>query len=325
MDDNSYHNLDDGEESGAEFSQVPHPDDRIWRHPSEIAALNAKMASAETKQVPKVQNPFHIARTSHKTRRLMTRRRALGAVLVSAVALMALLVSTGQSQVVTSHRHPAPPASAAPTADPAATAPAPAAAPPASAAPAGSGSASGQEIFTKIPLIQVARAEGVQEGGGIFINSAGTIATTESLSRNADYIIVWSQGQRFQASLLATHEHTGVAFLQIDSLNCPRFDFAKPFTPLDRSSTQSRDGISNIGFSTGRNKPSSFVFDPVTKQSGVIRDVHTGSETHSGEVFASGTVLTDASGSFLAFIDSKRMIPADDVLVAFQELFPGHD
>ena len=37
------------------FRPVPHPDDRLWRHPSEVAAMQAAHANAETIEVPKVK------------------------------------------------------------------------------------------------------------------------------------------------------------------------------------------------------------------------------------------------------------------------------
>ena len=46
--------LDDDDDGPEEFRPVPHPDDRLWRHPSEIAAMQAAHANAETAQVPVV-------------------------------------------------------------------------------------------------------------------------------------------------------------------------------------------------------------------------------------------------------------------------------
>ena len=82
--------LDDDDDGPEEFRPVPHPDDRLWRHPSEIAAMQAAHANAKTAQMPVVSLPDPAPRS----RLNAGLKLAAGLVVVGAAALTIGIVSS---------------------------------------------------------------------------------------------------------------------------------------------------------------------------------------------------------------------------------------
>ena len=223
-----YDPFDDFDEPD-DFRPVPHPDDRLWRHPSEVAAMHAAMANAETAKVPVV----HIE-DEPRSRMQVGLMLAAGVVVVGAAALT-LGVMTGRGTTSTTD-----------VAGEVATIST-------SVSSSGTRSSSTQsetlaaaaedtqiaieaaaegeellvtrvhnEIATSLPRIQAATADGMREGSGFFVTDDGHIATSAGLVGNADYVLAWTDdGQRWKAHVVASDAVSDVAVLQIDSEDWP--------------------------------------------------------------------------------------------------------
>ena len=215
----------DYDEDGPEqFRPVPHPDDRLWRHPSEIAAMKAAHANAETAKVPVVEI-VEDARRSKLNVGLMV---AAGVVVVGAAALSIGVISGQQSpsttQVVSEIAGILPVN--------------------ASGADVRSGLdmlASAEvsvevrtegedvlsvrihgEVAASLPRIQAVTPDGMREGSGLFVTDDGHIATSAGLIESADYVLAWTEdGQRWKAHIIATDAVSDIAVIQIDSADWP--------------------------------------------------------------------------------------------------------
>lgn len=209
---------------------VPHQDDRLWRHPSEMAALHAAHANAETAQVPVVQ-------IAEERSRLQTGLLvAAGVVVVGAVALTLGVVSSrwssSASQLAGDASRIQP---IARTIDPGSTQtlvnalapdtvvgitdPRPVAY---NAAEAALAEQVHSEVASSLPRVQAATPSGMREGSGLFVTDEGHVATSAGLIRNADYVLVWTEdGQRWRAQVVASDPVSDVAVIQIDSTDWP--------------------------------------------------------------------------------------------------------
>lgn len=209
------------EDGPDEFRPVPHPDDRLWRHPSEIAAMHAAHANAETAKVPAI-----VIDVAPKSRVHMGLVIAAGVAVVGAAALTLGVVSTRTgstsaqvaSQVAgiaeTDETDSASIDTQNETTDVIAET-----------------SAQGEgilavrihdQIAMSLPRIQAATSTGMREGSGLFVTSEGHIATSAGLIEDADYILAWTDDdQRWKAHVLASDPVSDIAIIQIDSEDWP--------------------------------------------------------------------------------------------------------
>ena len=205
---------DDDEDEVENSSPVPHPDDRLWRHPSEIAAFHAAQARAETVEVP-IVSP-----TSQPGRRRFHRGFKIAASLaaVGAAALTIGAISsngTSQTQVAALQ-------SAAPEVTPIVVEGQNTTVQVYNAGEEQLANRVFDQVAFALPRVQAATTTGIVEGSGLFLTTSGHIATSASLVTDANYVLVWTQdGQRWNAEVLAHDTVTDVAVLQINSDEWP--------------------------------------------------------------------------------------------------------
>lgn len=194
------------------FRPAPHPDDRLWRHPAEIAAMHAATSEVAAVEVPAAE----VAAVEVADRPVRLHRVALvaaGIVVVGAAAL-SLGIASGRDTATTA-------TATATTTSPAATSTSPIAAiaaPPSADAPTG---LYGQ-VATSLPRIQAATSGEMREGSGMFVTDDGHIATSAHLVASAEYVLAWTDdGQRWKAEIVATDPVSDIAVLQIASDSWP--------------------------------------------------------------------------------------------------------
>jgi serine protease Do len=215
---------DEDEDGTEEFRPTPHPDDRLWRHPSEIAAMHAAQANAEIAPVPIVQ----IAEPTPKLRRHAGLKAAAGIVAIGAAALTIGVVSSqGGSQQTAlatgTARSIAIEGTAGTTTESADREGA--------TEIAADVAAQGEDLLTarvhdevasSLPRIQAVTASGMREGSGMFVTDDGHIATSAGLIESAEYVLAWTDdGQRWKAHLIASDPVSDVAVIQIESDGWP--------------------------------------------------------------------------------------------------------
>ena len=219
-----YGDYDEDEDGPEEFRPVPHPDDRLWRHPSEIAAMHAAHANAETAPVPIVQIP----EPASKLRRHTGLKVAAGIVVIGAAALTVGAVSSqaGSQQAA---RDASTVQSI--TIQGAVDTTAESAGRENTTEFAADVSAQGEGLLTarvhdevagSLPRIQAVTAGGMREGSGMFVTDDGHIATSAGLIESAEYVLAWTDdGQRWKAHLIASDPVSDVAVIQIESDGWP--------------------------------------------------------------------------------------------------------
>lgn len=198
------------------FRPVPHPDDRLWRHPSEMAAMQAAHANAETIEVPKIT----MVEQPRRSRRNTVVAIAAGVAVIGAAALTVGVMSAPRSQPAVQIAD-LPVASQADGARSAGG----------TTGVAAETNVEGQELLTNriheaispsLPRIQAATADGMREGSGFFVTDSGHIATSAGLLDNAEYVLAWTQdGQRWRATVVAADPISDVAVIRIDSQGWP--------------------------------------------------------------------------------------------------------
>jgi len=210
---------EDGEDGPEDFRPAPHPDDRLWRHPSEVAAMQAAMANADTAKLPAVRIGESTG-SEGRGRLQVGLMVAAGVVVVGAAALTIGFVSVnGSSDTAGSEIA----ASTLPVVNPAR-----------SVAGGDIGNAIGvesgpdsagtlaarvhDEVAASLPRIQAVTPQGMREGSGLFITDDGYIATSAGLIDGADYVLAWTEdGQRWKAEIIAADSVSDVAVVHIDS------------------------------------------------------------------------------------------------------------
>ena len=244
--------FDDDEDGPEEFRPAPHPDDRLWRHPSEIAAEMAARAAAEsaaapvepalapaTLEVPSV-GPLVAAERSrqrlHRGLFVTAIAVAVGASALAAGVLTARSGDEGASQfdLLGSDQTIAVSVS---TEDNGADG---------SAADSASGDRStrgavstvaaiteGRDnneladrlhatLAPSLPRVQAATAQGMREGSGLFVSDSGLIVTSAGLVADSDYLLAWTNdGRRWHADLVAVDWFSDVAILQVEATSTP--------------------------------------------------------------------------------------------------------
>lgn len=208
---------DEDEDGFDEFRPVPHPDDRLWRHPSEIAAMAAAHANAETAKVPVIQ----VADAPAKSRVHAGLKVAAGIVVVGAAALTIGVISSQggpqrDSLATDTVVLAAPDTGSAERPDRAST-----------TELAADVSVQGEDVLAarihdqvaaSLPRIQAVTSVGMREGSGMFVTDDGHIATSAELIDDAEYVLAWTDdGQRWKAHLVASDDVSDVAVIQIQS------------------------------------------------------------------------------------------------------------
>ncbi len=180
---------------------IPHADDRLWRHPAEIAAEIAA-ASAATVELPTVdvhglpEVAGYLTQDEPNLRLPIAMAMAGTLMLATGAALLLGLLSSPSTSVV--------------------------AAGSAVEALASTNQiqtiASSANTITAMPRVQAATSAGMREGSGFFITDDGHIATSASLISGADYVIIWTaDGHRFNADVVASDHASDVAVIHIDN------------------------------------------------------------------------------------------------------------
>jgi|GEM_PF-987966 len=249
-----YQEDDDGID---EFRSVPHPDDRLWRHPSEIAAMAAAHAHAETAKVPVV----HVPEVAPKSRLHLGLKVAAGVVVVGAAALT-IGVMSNQRGLSTSSVISTNVTADAPEIEPArqdlsATSLA------ADVIPQGEEQLTTRvhdQVAASLPRIQAVTSGGMREGSGMFVTDDGHIATSAELIESAEYVLAWTDdGQRWKADLIASDTMSDVAVVKIDSDNWPAVSLGSTDAPWSGQYALALDHDHNaisIGEVTGVTAPS---------------------------------------------------------------------
>lgn len=214
---------EDGYES---FRPAPHPDDRLWRHPAEIAAeLAAEKARADREAVDTPTISIDPASTSSQRPRFHTGLRvAAGLALVGVAALTAGVLAgddIGRQAEVAGILPVAEVSSPLDEAHPITGVTDIAAA----------STRNGEErlaarvhaaVSASLPRVQVATADGMREGSGLFLTNDGHIATSAGLVEDAQYVLVWTDdGQRWKAETVATDDVSDLAIVQIEADDWP--------------------------------------------------------------------------------------------------------
>ena len=215
--------LDDDDDGPEEFRPVPHPDDRLWRHPSEIAAMQAAHANAETAQVPVVS----LSDPAPRSRLNAGLKLAAGLVVVGAGALTIGIVSSQGSSPTVETSNAAPLMVALSPGNPLSTERQEPVATEFTAEDSSQGEALlaarvHDQVAASLPRITAVTSAGMREGSGMFVTDNGHIVTSAGLIDSAEYVLAWTEdGQRWKAHLVATDPVSDIAVIQIESVDWP--------------------------------------------------------------------------------------------------------
>ena len=222
--------LDDDDDGPEEFRPVPHPDDRLWRHPSEIAAMQAAHANAETAQVPVVS----LSDPAPSSRLNAGLKLAAGLVVVGAAALTIGIVSSQRNSPTVETSNAAPLMVALNPGNPLSNPGNPLSTEsqePVVTEFTAEGSSQGEALLTarvhdqvaaSLPRITAVTSAGMREGSGMFVTDNGHIVTSAGLIDSAEYVLAWTEdGQRWKAHLVATDPVSDIAVIQIESVDWP--------------------------------------------------------------------------------------------------------
>ena len=215
--------LDDDDDGPEEFRPVPHPDDRLWRHPSEIAAMQAAHANAETAQVPVVS----LSDPAPSSRLNAGLKLAAGLVVVGAGALTIGIVSSQGSSPTVETSNAAPLMVALSPGNPLSTERQEPVATEFTAEDSSQGEALlaarvHDQVAASLPRITAVTSAGMREGSDMFVTDNGHIVTSAGLIDSAEYVLAWTEdGQRWKAHLVATDPVSDIAVIQIESIDWP--------------------------------------------------------------------------------------------------------
>ncbi|MDG1089235.1 MAG: S1C family serine protease [Acidimicrobiales bacterium] len=215
--------LDNDDDGPEEFRPVPHPDDRLWRHPSEIAAMQAAHANAETAQVPVVS----LSDPAPSSRLNAGLKLAAGLVVVGAGALTIGIVSSQGSSPTVETSNAAPLMVALSPGNPLSTERQEPVATEFTAEDSSQGEALlaarvHDQVAASLPRITAVTSAGMREGSGMFVTDNGHIVTSAGLIDSAEYVLAWTEdGQRWKAHLVATDPVSDIAVIQIESIDWP--------------------------------------------------------------------------------------------------------
>lgn len=288
----------DDEDDGPEFSGPrPHPDDRLWRHPSEIAAMHAAAASATAE--PTVELPAVTVGRSPVG--LLLNRGLMTAAVVVAIGATALAVGALTARSSTDQ---------ASTIRPAAL----------TSLGADTGNTDGivldteldpeqaladrlhAELGDALPRVQAATATGMLEGSGAFITADGHLVTSSRLVTGADYLLVWTaDGSRWAAELVASDRFSDVAVLRVEPEAVDQGSFgAASFKP----GAELRTGQYAI---TLDHDVGSMTFGQVSSLVGAAPDGASGDRSSRFDVqpgMTPGAAIVDDSGAIIGLVNA---------------------
>lgn len=206
------------DEDESEFVRpVPHPDDRLWRHPSEVASIKAAQANADTIEVPHVK----VDERSRRSRKNTALVIAAGIVVVGAAALVVGVASAPRSSRSTPVAA-VPAVSAGGENTQAISSTTDVAADITTEGQAQLSARVHESVAPSLPRIQAATSNGMREGSGFFVTDGGHIATSAGLVEGAEYVLAWTEdGQRWKATVVATDPISDIAVIHIDSQEWP--------------------------------------------------------------------------------------------------------
>lgn len=211
---------DDDEDGPETFRPAPHPDDRLWRHPSEIAAMHAAQANADTAKLPAVRIDGEPSRGKLHVGMMV----AAGVVVVGAAALT-LGVLSGQRVSNSPGADDEIAAASLPVSNPTSAGTDFAGQMAVEVNAESDGAMTSRvhdEVAASLPRIQAVVPGGMREGSGLFITDDGYIATSAGLIENAEYVLAWTDdGQRWKAEVVALDPISDVAVVHIDSDDWP--------------------------------------------------------------------------------------------------------
>lgn len=242
--------FDEDEDGPEDFRPVPHPDDRLWRHPSEIAAEMAALAAADsaassaeptlapaTLEVPSVGPLVAAERSRQRLHRGVLVTAIAVAVAASALAagvLTARSSDEGASQIDSVGSDQTIAVAVAPNGNDE------------NDGDSSSGDRSTRSAVSTVaaiaderdnheladrlhatlapslPRVQAATAQGMREGSGLFVSDSGLIVTSAGLVADSDYLLAWTDdGRRWHADLVAVDWFSDVAILQVEAASTP--------------------------------------------------------------------------------------------------------
>lgn len=200
----------DEDDSADAFSPTPHPDDRLWRHPAEVAAeRRAAEAAAAAARVPQ-QMAFTAGPESPVATRSRPGRSVVFALATSALAGLMVFGGMQLGENPTDSRS-----------TDSATGPVVTITTVASSAETEWRSTLKSRVEPGLPTIEVAMNGEMVTGGGIVINENGHIMTSAQLVKGASHIIVRDGDVRHEAILVGADLLTDVAVIHIDGLARP--------------------------------------------------------------------------------------------------------
>ncbi len=228
--------FDEDDDGADEFRPVPHPDDRLWRHPSEVAAeMAARAASANdeakapaTLEVPSVGPLIAAERSRQRLHRGLLVTAIAVAVGATALAAGVVTARSGDEAAQLAES-----ASIKTVSAPAENIEAPTertTRSTVSTVAADNESRAGHELADQLhaelsaslPRIQAATANGMREGSGVFVSDDGLIVTSAGLVADSDYVLAWTDdGRRWHAELVALDWFSDVAILRVEVLSSP--------------------------------------------------------------------------------------------------------
>lgn len=220
------------------YRPLPHPDDRLWRHPSEIAAEMAAQArahaEAETRPLPIVDSEpaSQVVDLSGPSVGRQLNRRVAAVIAVAAVGVAFVGVGAwwqsapraideaaiGAGGEIAERRSAEP----APVAiDPISGADLESFARAVTAAQPDLGGLElrlHQELAPALPAIQAASGDSMREGSGMIIDTNGHVVTSAGLVDGADYVLVWTaDGRRWPADIIGSDPISDIALLTIEA------------------------------------------------------------------------------------------------------------
>lgn len=237
--------FDDDEDGLDDFGPVPHPDDRLWRHPSEIAAeMAARAAAADTPvpnvpDVPDAPSTLEVPSVGPLVATERSRQRLHRGIFITAIAVAvgASALAAGVLTARSSDEGAAQIAIAANSTEPismptdgneANTRRAVSTVAATNVAPDERELADRlhAKLAPSLPRVQAATTDGMREGSGLFVSNDGLIVTSAGLVADADYLLAWTDdGRRWHADLVAIDWFSDVAILHVEAASTPA-DFA---------------------------------------------------------------------------------------------------
>lgn len=213
-------------DDGETFTAPPHPDDRLWRHPSEMMALGSSTQSPlpPVGDAAVADTPGAALSRSGSSQRLAFALAGVATLLLIAGTAQLLRSGDDQDTVSTATVSPAARSSSSVStpADASGTIRVAASTPEQSWVTALRG-----RIEPQMPHVMAASDSSLKEGYGLFIDPSGLLLTSASLIADAETLIVrTASGTRFHAAVIGFDTESDLALLDIDGHDHPVADLS---------------------------------------------------------------------------------------------------